>query len=239
MLENCSRRLLGRAVLILLAVPLPAWGAPLLVKDINPAINPPPDYPLDLVELNGILLFSATDATNGTELWKSDGTASGTAMVKNIFPGSGSSITQGQAYFTKSGTRLFFVADDGAHGEELWRSDGTAAGTVLVKDIHAGPVPLISPAFLTDVNGTLYFGVRDQAQVAWELWKSDGTTAGTVLVKGGFTQIPAGLTNFNGTLFFTSKDAAHGVELWKSDGTAAGTVLVKDINPGTPSSEPL
>ena len=72
----------------------------------------------------------------GQELWKSDGTAAGTTLVKNIRPGSGTSSSPRE--LTNVNGTLFFVADDGVTGQELWKSDGTAAGTVLVRDIHPG-----------------------------------------------------------------------------------------------------
>ncbi|MEB3831575.1 ELWxxDGT repeat protein, partial [Phormidium sp. CCY1219] len=71
--------------------------------------------------------------------------------------------------------------DDGTNGFELWKSDGTAAGTVLVKDIRSGSGSS-NPSNLTNINGTLYFGADDGTN-GFELWKSDGTAAGTVLVK--------------------------------------------------------
>src|SRR5205823_1022287 len=136
--------------------------------------------------------------------------------------------------------RLFFTADDGTGGRELWQSDGTAAGTVLVKDINPGGAGS-SPGSLTNVNGTLLF-TADDGTGARELWKSDGTAAGTaagtVLAKdintGNAGSNPSNLTNVNGTLFFTANYWWEGWELWKSDGTAAGTTLIKDFNPGDP-----
>jgi ELWxxDGT repeat protein len=133
---------------------------------------------------------------------------------------------------------LYFQADDGVNGDELWKSDGTEAGTVLVKDINVGS-DSSDASDLTNVNGTLYFQATDGVN-GYELWKSDGTEAGTVLVK----DINAGssgssiqyLTNVNGTLYFRADDGVNGDELWKSDGTAAGTVLVKDINVGSSGS---
>ncbi len=137
------------------------------------------------------------------------------------------------------GVTLFFTAAGADGDRELWRSDGTEAGTVRVKDICPGPCTS-RPALLTDVNGTLFFTASDGAHDA-ELWRSDGTAAGTVLVKdirARFSSEPGGLTAVNGALFFAATDDTGGRELWKSDGTEAGTVRVKDICSGSCSSFP-
>ena len=84
--------------------------------------------------MGGTLFFTANDGDHGRELWKSDGTAAGTVLVKDINPDGRSSYPE-RARPTSNGT-LFFTADDGTHRQELWKSDGTAAGTVLVKDIN-------------------------------------------------------------------------------------------------------
>jgi len=133
---------------------------------------------------------------------------------------------------------LYFRATDGTNGIELWKSDGSSAGTVLVKDIMpGGSYSHGYPQYLTNVNGTLYFRADDGIN-GIELWKSDGSSAGTILVKdilSGFSASgPSRLTNVNGTLYFNANDGFNGHELWKSDGTSAGTVLVKDVWPGTP-----
>src|SRR5262249_45487922 len=121
---------------------------------------------------------------------------------------------------------------------ELWKSDGTPAGTRMVKDIN--PAGNSSPQYLTNVNGTLFFAADDGVNGS-ELWKSDGTAAGTVMVKDIFpsfySSYPGNLTNVNRTLYFSAYDGgfivgAHGRELWKSDGTTTGTTMVKDIFPG-------
>jgi ELWxxDGT repeat protein len=155
-------------------------------------------------------------------------------LLKDINPGPADSSPQD---FTNVNGVIFFTADDGTNGRELWKTDGTTAGTTLVKAINPGPGS--DPQDLTKVNGTLFFDATDGIN-GRELWKSDGTAAGTVLVKAiypGHGSDPGNLTNVNGTLFFDADDGVHGDELWKSDGTAAGTVLVKDINPGPNSSD--
>ena len=126
---------------------------------------------------------------------------------------------------------LFFSANDGIHGKELWKSNGTSAGTVMVKDIQPGLGGSL-PVGMTNVNGTLFFVALTYPH-GWELWKSDGTSTGTVLVKDidpALNSYVWNLTNVNGTLFFSASNSA-GNELWKSDGTSTGTVLVKDIEP--------
>ncbi|HUT10052.1 MAG TPA: ELWxxDGT repeat protein, partial [Thermoguttaceae bacterium] len=226
-----------------------------MVRDIFPGTYtdsygtyPNASNPLGLVDVDGTLFFSADDGENGRELWKSDGTAAGTVMVKDIFPGTDSSPygeypnASNPGKLTAVDGTLLFLAQDEAHGAELWKSDGTAAGTVMVKDIRSGTDhAFTSNSPVIAVDGTLFFAANDGVH-GDELWKSDGTSAGTVLVKDiqpgseGILSQYAGFTDVDGTLFFSATDGSAGRELWKSDGTAAGTVLIKDINPGTDTS---
>ena len=139
---------------------------------------------------------------------------------------------------TAVGDTLFFSANANAVQEgldrELWKSDGTDAGTVLVENINK--TDSSNPESLTNVNGTLFF-TADNGTNGRELWKSDGTNNGTNLVKdinpGNGSSSINELTDVNGTAFFTVLNESNGTDLWKSDGTNNGTNLVKDVTPGS------
>jgi ELWxxDGT repeat protein len=122
------------------------------------------------------------------------------------------------------------VASDGVHGNELWRSSGSAVGTSLVANIGIGIHPLASGAsvvpegvimnpipHLVNVNGTLFFAANDGTHGA-ELWQSNGTAAGTVMVAdinpGAAGSYPFNLTNANGTLLFSANDGFHSFQPW-------------------------
>src|SRR5262249_5063127 len=94
-----------------------------LVKDLNTAVGSSLLSP-EFTDVNGTAFFLADDGIHGTELWKSDGTAAGTHMVKDINRGAGRAFNQFPADLTTVNGTLFFPANDGAHGYQLWKSDG-------------------------------------------------------------------------------------------------------------------
>lgn len=216
--------------------------------------------------MNGYLYFSAQgSSTTGYELWRTNGTAGGTTLVKDIYPGSGDGFPNHLKNI--NGTLYFWARYNGGGGSyELWKSDGTENGTVLIKDIYPGGAnssggwdyntytATTVPDFFS-LGSNVYFVAQD-GTTGYELWKTDGTAAGTVQVKdikpgtngsyigGGYTYNNgySGLTLFNNELYFSAEDGTaqpyHGLELWKTNGTEAGTVLVKDIVAGIGDSSP-
>ncbi|BCU77777.1 hypothetical protein llg_24920 [Luteolibacter sp. LG18] len=151
-----------------------------------------------IVVSGGKLFFPASG-----ELWVSDGTDGGTVAVEtgDEFPVS----VPAPRSLTASGGLVYFISNDGGHGEELWCTNGTAAGTRMLKDIRPGGATSL-PGNLTDVNGVLYFTADDGVH-GLELWRSDGTETGTVLaadvVPGAAGSGVANLTAVGTKLYFS------------------------------------
>ena len=129
-----------------------------------------------LIAVGNTLFMAANDGTNGFELWKSDGTASGTMMVKDINTGTGDGIYlnlfDGPS-MTAVGNTLYFRANDGTNGGELWKSDGTASWHNDGQGHQQRKWQQLSLP-LTAIGNTLYFRANDGTN-GYELWKSDGT----------------------------------------------------------------
>lgn len=202
----------------------------------------PGDFPGYLTDLgNGRMIFGAFQQASGYEMWVTAGTTGSTQLLKDINPGGGYGFRpSGDATPLALGNgRAIFRANDGTHGDELWITDGTAAGTRLLKDTAPG-----SPG-----GGVGGFAALSGNKVVFsadgELWVSDGTAAGTRLV----LDITPGLQDKSRPIQFTSLgdgratfvfsiDPANGQELWVTDGTAAGTRVLQDIAPGGATSNP-
>ena len=227
------------------------------VKEINSDITEG-SIPQHFIDADGTLYFWAFDGVD-SGLWKSDGTEAGTVLIKeftSVFPsGTGfndpgyTQVTYepgigegGIYYFT-----FFNIYADGVltYEHELWRTDGTEAGTFRLLHYEAtqNGVANIGPQIA--LNGNVFFGAYDPLVTTIiseveatdvtpatesKLLKSDGTILGTSVfdVPGSLRLFPQ--IEFNGELYLADTDKT----LWKSDGTVSGTTVVKSL-PSYPS----
>lgn len=233
-------------------------GGANMVSDINPGVNS--SYPDNLVEFNNKLAFFAYTDALGYELWITDGTSSGTTLIKDCNPGT----AQGQVYtgttYSSGGNnhqylmvlnrykpvvyknKLYFFASNGINGYELWSTDGTTAGTQMVQDINPGSGNSIFPRdyanffgdgpHFTILNDDLFFVAFDAVN-GFELRKITNNSGVVELVKdiypGNTDSQIRSLINFNGVLYFGANDGTHGHELWRTAGTTATTSIFIDI----------
>lgn len=204
-----------------------------LVKDINAkegAYNG--SNPADLIAVGESLFFVADDDIHGRELWVTDGTETGTRMVKDIRTVDRNS----PSYMTEHNGFLYFVIENDEGDEELWRSDGTETGTIRITDGSVDGMPT-DPIELTTVGNDVFFSSNNK------IWKTNESGDGVEIVKsfGDDTYAntkPKELIEFQGDLYFQAFDAVHRKELWKSDGTEEGTHLFLDIDGDNKSSSP-
>ena len=200
--------------------------------------------PGKMIEFKGLLFFThdvGTPYGKSKELWRSDGTPSGTIRLKT-------STDYNLEILTQTDTHLFFQASDNAYGLELFKTDGTLSGTQLVRDVYPGTGSgYVDRA--TAVGNNIFFAGND-GRHGIELWKTDGTATGTVMIKDinqgaadgfvlppgtGLYIVPGGAFAYKDMFYFTGRTAAEGEEPWVSDGTEAGTILLQDIVGGPDS----
>ena len=190
--------------------------------------------------LNGKLIFGADIQNNiGFEPYSCDGTVAGTVLIKNI------NTTSGSNYHNKHGRpseffqyngKVFFNANDGIKGDEIWVTDGTTAGTKMLVETQPGKTERGDLKRYYPFNNTLLFQVSstpfDQVN-KYNLYKTDGTPANTSKIMTFNSEwdcfIPK--IEWNGALIFAAKDWANGSQLWKTDGTSTGTQRILITNP--------
>ncbi|MEX2108124.1 MAG: hypothetical protein WD827_04465 [Solirubrobacterales bacterium] len=223
---------LGAHMAVLAPGVLAAEGSPRLVKDI--VAGPESSVPDAIAIAPFGIYFSPFTPTLGKELWRSDGTEAGTKLVKNIAPGAESGRPHVISPF---GSFNLFAADSVKGGEiqrELWITDGSEAGTTLLKKINPNNASAsIGVSF--DAGNYALFKANNGVKGV-ELWKTNGTPGGTEIVKdinplAGNSE-PRAFTALGGFVYFVAEDGTNGDELWRTDGTEGNTTMVKNINEG-------
>jgi len=181
------------------------------------------------------LYFAGLHADTGLELFVTDGTADGTRLVKDINSGdsSGLAYADWEPTLTPSEDVLYFVANDGENGKELWVSDGSEEGTTMVADIMSG-VGDSSPNDMIWFDGDLFFSARHESY-GRELWASDGSEEGTRLVadiregssNGGE---PSSFAVYDDQLHFLAWTGRGDTDVYTTDGTELGTTIAIDFD---------
>jgi len=168
------------------------------------------------------LFFPGFTEAMGTELWISDGTVSGTRLLKDLNPGvEGSSLS---SFMVHNNLVFFSSTSNGMVNTNLWVSDGTTQGTVKLAEMRT--LKLDHGTLLSPASERLFFTGDDK------LWVTDGTPDGTYAIPSSRPfYFVENLTQIGDQAFFTYDDDEHYKEVWTSDGTSEGTFLLKDIHP--------
>ncbi|MEP7232247.1 MAG: ELWxxDGT repeat protein [Ginsengibacter sp.] len=218
-----------------------------IVKEINPSVYGATVTNISYLK-NNITLFEANDGKAGFELWKTDGTANGTSLVKNI---NQSTTASSDPYWLTPGPgnkSLTFIAYDPQYGHELRITDGSDAGTNVIKDIYKGSFDSWPYSPATVKNTTYFFAniddpiahYSDDVFLAARLWKTDGTDKGTSIIPAPALEdfishsgyVVSTIATYNLFYILVFNNSTYAYELWRSDGSGAGTYAIKtNISP--------
>ncbi|CAD0006958.1 hypothetical protein FLAT13_03609 [Flavobacterium salmonis] len=163
-------------------------------------------------------------------------------MVKNINPVVSTTSNSNPSNFIAFNNQIYFTATTGTtlNGSELWKTDGTELGTVMVKDINPGTANG-NPQNFTIINPTTMLFTASGIDPSNkdndggnELWTTDGTNVSNVVDYTGTLNTIVWIENLNGTAVL-AQTVDQGRELYTSDGTKANTKIIKNINPLTAS----
>jgi ELWxxDGT repeat protein len=174
---------------------------------------------------NGAVFFAWYDGVHGLEPWRSDGTLAGTVLLRDILPGAASSMGSNASSIARTDGLTLFAASNGVNGEEPWISDGTTAGTRLLKNAAADQVNGSAPREFASVGNRLMFIADDSGGSA--VWSSDGSESGTQRVASVTGQVDEAIASAG--LYYFIRRAAAAAELWRSDGTAEGTFALTKV----------
>lgn len=199
------------------------------IIDLNSSGSSSPE---NFFSYNGKAYFSAIETAADRELYVTDGTFSGTQLIK-VNPTPNASNPNN---FTAFNGKVYFSAKNDTNGNELWATDGTTVGTYLITDINSG-INDSNPENLIVFGNRLYFTATSNSN-GTELYYMAANES-IVLHKdinaGSGSSNPSNLITYNGNLYFSADDGTNGEELWRTDGSIFGVGLFKDINPTSES----
>lgn len=206
-----------------------------LLKDINTIdydgekLGSDPEY---FYAMGNYVYFRANDGIHGIELWRTDGTEEGTEMLADVYPEGMGGLSVGPNFCEYKNELYFCARRSLSEGYELWKTNGTAEGTVLVKDINTTEQYSSFPKDMVVYNDLLYF-VAEYPGNHPNIFVTDGTADGTQLfydINPDNSGQTGELTVCNNLIFFKGYTADLGLELYRTNGTAEGTFMLKDIN---------
>jgi len=191
-----------------------------MVRDIAPgptwSITEP--YQRMVVSGDSVYFWASDNGSYAVNLWRSDGTATGTIRITNLgnekqSPGAVAAIGTHGAIFTDGyATRLFVT-------------DGSIEGMSVVANLNG--IDSLTFDHMVTARGVVYFAG------AGELWRTDGTASGTRRVAqiGNGSSIEQ-MMELNGTLFLVVQGASFddGYEIWRSDGTRDGATVAYPVS---------
>lgn len=192
-----------------------------------------------MAEMNGYVYYGVVAGNNKTQIRRTDGTAGGTSLVYEFTSYTTAPVP---ALFKVINGVLYFDMYDqyGAGNDMIWRSDGTTAGTYMLRDLGT---EYFAMGYFMGVGNNICFMTGKFSNSGSTLFVTDGTPSGTVPMydfnSNYSNNLYPSFASVGNTLYFAANNGINGKELWKTDGTAAGTSMAADINPGAGGSNPL
>ena len=187
--------------------------------------------PSEVTQCSSKIYFSAYSPAGGIELWKTDGTSANTKQVKDINTTSSASAVNNGNLINLNANEIIFPAFTPETGTELWKSDGTEAGTVLVKDLVPGEAG-IYPTIYESKNGKVYFSLYNDTSKANDIYVTNGTNAGTKRIVKVIGSLGTLQVADNGIVFYTLYDynTSNYLQLWRIDSSSNNFRLSLNIN---------